>query len=63
MLLLVRNLGMDLGDTVFIGLLLGIYLFASLPLTAAWLLGILFGIQLLSEGAALAYMTWNIRKA
>lgn len=46
-----------------ISVLLGIYLFASLPLTAAWLLGLLFGIQLLSEGAALTYMTWNVRKA
>lgn len=44
-----------------IGVLLGIYLFASLPITAAWILGLLFGIQLLSEGAALTYMTWNIR--
>jgi uncharacterized membrane protein HdeD (DUF308 family) len=46
-----------------ISVLLGIYLFASLPLTAAWLLGLLFGIQLLGEGAALTYMTWNVRKA
>jgi uncharacterized membrane protein HdeD (DUF308 family) len=46
-----------------IGLLLGVYLFASLPLTAAWLLGLLFGIQLLTEGAALSYMTWKIRSA
>jgi uncharacterized membrane protein HdeD (DUF308 family) len=44
-----------------IGVLLGIYLFASLPITAALILGLLFGIQLLSEGAALTYMTWNIR--
>ena len=46
-----------------IGVLLGVYLFASLPLTAAWLLGLLFGIQLLTEGAALSYMTWKIRSA
>jgi uncharacterized membrane protein HdeD (DUF308 family) len=46
-----------------IGVLLGIYLFASLPLTATWLLGLLFGIQLLTEGAALTYMTWKIRAA
>ena len=44
-----------------VGVLLGIYLFASLPITAAWILGLLFGIQLLSEGAALTYMTWKIR--
>ena len=46
-----------------VGVLLGVYLFASLPLTAAWLLGLLFGIQLLCEGAALSYMTWKVRKA
>jgi uncharacterized membrane protein HdeD (DUF308 family) len=46
-----------------VGLLLGVYLFASLPVTAAWLLGLLFGIQLLSEGAALTYMTWKIRNS
>lgn len=45
-----------------IGVLLGIYLFASLPITAAWILGLLFGIQLLTEGTALTYMTWNIRR-
>jgi uncharacterized membrane protein HdeD (DUF308 family) len=44
-----------------VGVLLGIYLFASLPITAAWILGLLFGIQLLTEGAALTYMTWKIR--
>lgn len=44
-----------------IGVFLGIYLFANLPITAAWILGLLFGIQLLSEGAALTYMTWKIR--
>jgi uncharacterized membrane protein HdeD (DUF308 family) len=46
-----------------IGVLLGVYLLASLPLTAGWLLGLLFGIQLLSEGAALSYMTWNVRNS
>ena len=45
-----------------VGVLLGVYLFANLPLTAAWLLGLLFGVQLLCEGAALTYMTWNVRK-
>lgn len=46
-----------------VGVLLGVYLFASLPLTATWLLGLLFAIQLLSEGAALTYMTWNVRNS
>ena len=46
-----------------VGVLLAIYLWSSLPITAAWLLGILVGIQLTSEGAALAYMAWQVRKA
>ena len=46
-----------------IGVLLAIYLWSSLPITAAWLLGILLGIQLISEGAALAYMAWQVRRA
>jgi len=46
-----------------VGVLLAIYLWSSLPVTAAWLLGILVGIQLISEGAALAYMAWQVRTA
>jgi len=45
-----------------IGMLLAIYLWSSLPVTAAWLLGLLVGIQLITEGAALAYMAWQVRK-
>ena len=45
-----------------IGVLLAIYLWSSLPVAAAWLLGLLVGIQLVSEGAALAYMTWQARR-
>ena len=45
-----------------VGVLLAIYLWSSLPITAAWLLGILLGIQLISEGAALAYMAWQVRR-
>ncbi len=46
-----------------VGVLLAIYLWSSLPITAAWLLGILVGIQLTSEGAALGYMAWQVRRA
>jgi len=46
-----------------IGVLLSAYLWSSLPITAAWLLGVLVGIQLISEGAALAYMAWRVRNA
>ncbi|GAF95061.1 unnamed protein product, partial [marine sediment metagenome] len=45
-----------------IGVLLSVYLWSSLPVTAAWLLGLLVGIQLISEGAAQAYMAWHVRK-
>lgn len=44
-----------------VGVILAIYLWSSLPLTAAWLLGVLVGIQLICEGAALAYMAWQVR--
>jgi uncharacterized membrane protein HdeD (DUF308 family) len=45
-----------------VGVLLAFYLWLSLPVTAAWLLGLLIGIQLVSEGAAQAYMAWQVRK-
>jgi len=38
-----------------IGILLSFYLWSSLPITAVWLLGMLLGIQLICEGAALGY--------
>ena len=37
------------------------YLWASLPVTAIWLLGVLLGIQLICEGAALGYLAWKVR--
>jgi uncharacterized membrane protein HdeD (DUF308 family) len=46
-----------------VGILLGLYLWASLPVTAIWLLGVLLGIQLISEGAALGYLAWQVRKS
>jgi uncharacterized membrane protein HdeD (DUF308 family) len=45
-----------------IGVLLSFYLWSSMPVTAVWLLGLLVGIQLISEGAAQAYMAWQVRK-
>jgi uncharacterized membrane protein HdeD (DUF308 family) len=33
----------------------------SLPVTAIWLLGVLLGIQLICEGAALGYLAWKVR--
>lgn len=45
-----------------IGVLLSVYLL-SVPLVADWLLGLLVGVLLITEGAALAYLAWQIRKA
>jgi len=44
-----------------IGILLAFYLWASLQVTAVWLLGVLLGIQLICEGAALGYLAWQVR--
>jgi len=46
-----------------IGVLLAFYLWASLPVTAIWLLGVLVGIQLICEGAALGYLAWQVRQS
>src|SRR5215475_2539461 len=45
-----------------IGILLSFYLWANLPVTAVWLLGVLIGIQLICEGAALGYLAWQVRQ-
>jgi uncharacterized membrane protein HdeD (DUF308 family) len=44
-----------------IGIVVALYLWAHLPLTAMWLLGVLLGIQLICEGAALGYLAWKVR--
>jgi uncharacterized membrane protein HdeD (DUF308 family) len=44
-----------------VGILLACYLWASLPVTAIWLLGVLLGLQLICEGAALGYLAWKVR--
>jgi uncharacterized membrane protein HdeD (DUF308 family) len=45
-----------------VGILLSLFLWASLPVTAIWLLGVLLGIQLICEGAALGYLAWQVRQ-
>jgi uncharacterized membrane protein HdeD (DUF308 family) len=45
-----------------IGILLSFYLWASLPVTAIWLL-VLLGIQLICEGVALGYLAWQVRQS
>src|SRR6478736_662408 len=42
-----------------IGILLAFYLWASLPVTAVWLLGVLLGIELICEGTALFHLAWQ----
>ena len=44
-----------------IGIFLAFYLWTHMPVTAVWLLGILLGIELISEGAALGYLAWQAR--
>jgi len=46
-----------------ITILIAFYLWASLPVTAIWLLGVLLGIQLICEGAALGYLAWRVRES
>jgi uncharacterized membrane protein HdeD (DUF308 family) len=45
-----------------VGILLSLILWASLPITATWLIGLLLGIQLISVGAAIAYLAWQVRQ-
>jgi uncharacterized membrane protein HdeD (DUF308 family) len=46
-----------------VGILLAVYLWANLPVDTAWVLGVLLGILLISEGAALTYLAWRVRSA
>jgi uncharacterized membrane protein HdeD (DUF308 family) len=46
-----------------IGVLLSLVLWASLPVTALWLVGLLLGIQLISVGGALARLAWQVRRS
>jgi uncharacterized membrane protein HdeD (DUF308 family) len=44
-----------------VGILVALYLWVSLPVTAVWLLGVLLGIHLICEGAAFGYLAWKVR--
>jgi uncharacterized membrane protein HdeD (DUF308 family) len=46
-----------------VGIVLSLVLWASLPVTAVWLIGLLLGIQLISVGAALGYLAWQVRRS
>ncbi len=44
-----------------VGIVLSLVLWANLPVTALWLVGLLVGIELICVGAALAYLAWRVR--
>ena len=46
-----------------VGIVLAFVLWANMPLTADWVLGLMLGVLLVSEGAALTYLAWNVRSA
>jgi uncharacterized membrane protein HdeD (DUF308 family) len=46
-----------------VGIVLSLLLLVSTPVTALWLLGVLLGIQLISEGAALGALAWHARES
>jgi uncharacterized membrane protein HdeD (DUF308 family) len=39
-----------------------LFLWASIPTTTLWLLGMLFGIGLICEGLALGHLAWRVRR-
>ena len=46
-----------------VSIALSVLLWASMPVTAVWLFGVMFGIGLISEGAALGYLAWHVRQS
>jgi uncharacterized membrane protein HdeD (DUF308 family) len=46
-----------------VGIVLAVFLWANMPIASEWVLGILLGIMLVSEGAALAFLAWQVRTA
>lgn len=46
-----------------VGILLSILLWSNLPVTALWLVGLLLGIELISVGAAIGYLAWQVRQS
>jgi uncharacterized membrane protein HdeD (DUF308 family) len=46
-----------------VGILLALILWASLPTPAVWMIGLLLGVNLISVGAAIAYLAWQVRKS
>jgi uncharacterized membrane protein HdeD (DUF308 family) len=46
-----------------VGIVLSLILWASLPVTAIWLIGLLLGMELISVGAAITYLAWQVRRS
>jgi uncharacterized membrane protein HdeD (DUF308 family) len=57
-----RNWGWVLASGL-VGIVLALILWANLPVTALWLIGVLLGINLISVGAAIAYLAWQVRQS
>jgi uncharacterized membrane protein HdeD (DUF308 family) len=45
-----------------VGIALACYLWANIPVTAIWIIGVLLGIELISEGIALGLLAWQVRQ-
>jgi uncharacterized membrane protein HdeD (DUF308 family) len=56
------NWGWVLGSGL-VGIALSLVLWASLPVTAVWLIGVLLGVNLISVGAAIGYLAWQVRES
>jgi uncharacterized membrane protein HdeD (DUF308 family) len=46
-----------------VGILLALILWANMPISSDWVLGLLLGTLLVCEGAALTYLAWRVRTA
>lgn len=44
-----------------LGCVLSIVLLSTLPISAFWVLGVMLGLQLIGEGAAIGYLAWRAR--
>jgi uncharacterized membrane protein HdeD (DUF308 family) len=46
-----------------LAIVLAVILWNSMPVTAGWLIGLLLGVNLITEGMALAALVWTAKKA
>lgn len=45
-----------------VGVLLALILWASLPVSAVWVIGLMLGVKLVSVGTAIAWLSWQLRQ-